>query len=382
LSNENTFTLTRDSIQEIADGIIYFKVADTPVNELSYYPFIEMIITENDTNILPIADFSTNITEGFASLPVQFVDLSQDASWRTWYFGDGANSTEQNPVHVYSKEGNYNVYLSVGNEYGTDSKNAWITVQQASSSGGSGGSSHKSSGGSSGSSGGGGSPEPQSNVEVKELSQAYVSSSQTTKFNFPKNVTSVVYICFDSKKTLGKTTTIAEMLKGKSALVSELPKGQTYKSINVWVGSGGVASAKNIENAVLCFKVDKGWVKDKTIDKDSIVLNRYTNKIWEQLPTNLLSEDEKYLYFTAKTQEFGSFAITGKQLEKENEGASPNKQTNSENNEEKQNNSSKPVTTEKNSEGKPEPKGNLKMPAFELSYGIVGLLVVFLCRRR
>ena len=80
------------------------------------------------------------------------------------------------------------------------------------------------------------------------------------------------------------------MLKGKSNLVPELPEGETYKSINVWVGSGGVGTAKNIENAVICFKVDKAWIKDKKIDKESIILNRYVtaNKKWEQLPVTLV----------------------------------------------------------------------------------------------
>ena len=381
--------------------------------------YVENLKTKNwqvkipSQNNPPIANFTSNVTFGTVPLAVQFSDTSSDNSetW-SWDFGDGTYSTEKSPDHLYTSSGNYTVTLAVRNSNSADFKDIMITILKKESSesnngidnhisgdnsnssdnsysSGSGGSSHKSSGssGSSKSGGGGGaggSPEPQSNVEVKELSQAYVSSSQTANFTFPKKATCVEYVCFDSKKTLGKTTTIAEMLKGKSNLVSQLPEGEVYKSINVWVGSGGVGTAKNIENAVICFKVDKAWIKDNKIDKDSIVLNRYAtaNKKWEQLPTTLLNEDEKYLYFTAKTQEFGSFVITGKQFGKENEGTLPNKQTNSENKAGDQNNSSKPVATEKNSEEQSEPKGNTKMPAFELSYGIVGLLAVFLYKKR
>jgi PGF-pre-PGF domain-containing protein len=91
------------------------------------------------------------------------------------------------------------------------------------SSGGGGGSS-----GSSSSSGSGGSPDPQSNVEVKELSQTFITSGKPTKLDFTKNATCVVYVSFDSKKTSGKTTTIVEMLKRKSTLVSELSAGEVY----------------------------------------------------------------------------------------------------------------------------------------------------------
>src|SRR5665811_1629327 len=93
-----------------------------------------------------------------------------------------------------------------------------------------------SSGGSSSSGGGGGgSPEPASNVEVKELSQTFITSGKPVKFDFPMNATCVVYVGFDAKKNVGKTTTISEMLKEKSMLVSELPEGEVYKSFNVWV---------------------------------------------------------------------------------------------------------------------------------------------------
>jgi len=66
-----------------------------------------------------------------------------------------------------------------------------ITVSQ-SYSGGSGG---KSSGG-----GAGGSPEPQSNVAAKELSQKSVTAGQHVKFEFPQGVTCIRYVEFDAKR--------------------------------------------------------------------------------------------------------------------------------------------------------------------------------------
>jgi len=111
----------------------------------------------------PVADFNSNVTEGYAPLTVQFYDISQKATSRIWDFnGDGQpDLSDINPVYVYANPGTYTVKLTVSNENGTASKTAAINVLTPSSSNG--GSSHSSSSGG----GAGGSPEPQSNVPGK-----------------------------------------------------------------------------------------------------------------------------------------------------------------------------------------------------------------------
>jgi len=50
-----------------------------------------------------------------------FVDESTNAPFEWfWDFGDGNNSAEQNPVHVYAAGGNYHVCLTATNEGGSD----------------------------------------------------------------------------------------------------------------------------------------------------------------------------------------------------------------------------------------------------------------------
>ena len=49
ITNDNTFTLTRDSEEEIGQGM-YFKIADTSVSALRYYPYVEKTIG-NETGI-------------------------------------------------------------------------------------------------------------------------------------------------------------------------------------------------------------------------------------------------------------------------------------------------------------------------------------------
>jgi PGF-pre-PGF domain-containing protein len=328
---------------------------------------------------LPVANFNSNVVEGYVPLDVQFNDLSENADERYWNFGDGTGSIETNPRHIYSVAGAYTVNLTVSNEDRTASKTGTITVFTPGSSGGgsgSGGSSSSGDGSSSsgggGSGGAGGSPEPAKNVEVKELSQAFITNGKPVKFDFAKNATCVVYVSFDAKKTFGKTTAIAEMLKGKSALVSELPPGEVYKSFNVWVGNGGVVTPKNVGKPTVCFKVEKSWVKDKKIDPDSITLNRYSDKKWEQLPVTLSAEDDKFLYFIAETSGFSSFAVTEKA--KTSEISVTEIQLAS------------PETIYKNNTTNKEPQNEQKeIPStsgFEVYYGVAGLLAVLLYKRK
>ncbi|HNO08674.1 MAG TPA: PKD domain-containing protein, partial [Methanoregulaceae archaeon] len=79
----------------------------------------------------PEAQFISNTTSGTAPLTVQFNDSSNGTvTSYAWDFGDGANSTEKNPVHTYTSYGIYNVSLTVTNTAGEDTiiKNDFIQV--------------------------------------------------------------------------------------------------------------------------------------------------------------------------------------------------------------------------------------------------------------
>ncbi|MFA5212511.1 MAG: PKD domain-containing protein, partial [Methanoregula sp.] len=69
----------------------------------------------------PTAGFSANATVGKTPMTVRFTDESiGTVTSRAWDFGDGAISTEQNPVHTYTTAGNYTVALNVTNNVGSN----------------------------------------------------------------------------------------------------------------------------------------------------------------------------------------------------------------------------------------------------------------------
>ncbi|WP_321506976.1 PKD domain-containing protein [uncultured Methanoregula sp.] len=73
------------------------------------------------TTLAPVADFTADRQQGKAPFIVQFKDIStgNPTKW-SWDFGDGTSSSEQNPRHIYLKEGAYDVALTATNGYGSD----------------------------------------------------------------------------------------------------------------------------------------------------------------------------------------------------------------------------------------------------------------------
>jgi PKD repeat protein len=69
----------------------------------------------------PVTSFTANITSGDTPLAVQFTDTSGNTPiiW-FWNFGDGYNSTEQNPIHIYTTGGNFSVALTATNAGGSN----------------------------------------------------------------------------------------------------------------------------------------------------------------------------------------------------------------------------------------------------------------------
>jgi len=98
-------------------------------------------ITVTGGGIPPVASFAADPVQGYEALQVSFYDTSTGGptSWY-WDFGDGSNSTIENPHHLYYY-GQYTVSLTVSNAAGNDTltKQRYITVYRGGGGGGGGG---------------------------------------------------------------------------------------------------------------------------------------------------------------------------------------------------------------------------------------------------
>ncbi len=100
-------------------------------NDTDYFPIVSA--SRSQESIIPLANFSTNITHTLAPLAVQFTDFSRNAVLWSWDFDNNGipDSTNQNPVHTYTALGTYIVNLTVSNGKEISSKTLEIDLQEA-----------------------------------------------------------------------------------------------------------------------------------------------------------------------------------------------------------------------------------------------------------
>jgi PGF-pre-PGF domain-containing protein len=175
-------------------------------------------------------------------------------------------------------------------------------------------SSSSSSSGSSGGGGGGGggvSGESYNNIELKEKYDEMIYKDKTTSYKFKNATSAVIFVNITGNVNAGLINTALELLKARSSLVNVTAPGVVYKNFNVWVGTTGFVSSKNIQAASIGFRVLNSWLSDNSIGAADIRLVRWVGTNWVQLETTQISKDSIYTYFEAKTTAFSNLAIVG-----------------------------------------------------------------------
>ena len=170
-------------------------------------------------------------------------------------------------------------------------------------------------GGDSGSGGGGGggkSAENVSNIEVIEKYDLQISKDALTAYRFTDRRNPIMYVNITGNTTLGIITASVEVLKNTSTLVSFPPEGLVYKNANIWVGTTGFATSKNIKDALIKFRVANSWMSENRVQNSAMVLEKWDGSKWIQLETKFVSKDDTYSYFEGRTNSFSPFAIVAK----------------------------------------------------------------------
>jgi len=107
-------------------------------------------------------------------------------------------------------------------------------------------------------------------------------------------------------------------LKSANIIVINLFKEKLSKPLDILVykyyeiRSELFSEADLIGDVTVKFTVEKSWLTSNNLDKNNMVLYRFTDK-WDVLPTTLLSEDENKVHYSSLTSGFSYFAIGEKQ---------------------------------------------------------------------
>ena len=169
-------------------------------------------------------------------------------------------------------------------------------------------------GGSSGGGGGGPSGENVSNIELIEKYDLPIYRNVTTFYRFKHVKNPIMFVNVTGNTTMDIITASGEILKGTSTLVKIPPEGLVYKNVNIWVGTSGFATPRNIKEAFIKFRVDNNWMSANSVTSSDIVLVKWNGNSWIQLETRVLSKNDTNTFFEGKTYEFSPFAITTKEV--------------------------------------------------------------------
>ena len=160
--------------------------------------------------------------------------------------------------------------------------------------------------------GGGSSGENASNIELIEKYDLQISKDVTTSYRFTHVKNPIMFINITGNTSLGVITASEEVLKSTSTLVKTPHGGLVYKNINIWVGTSGFATPKNIKEALIKFRVDNNWMSSNSVTSSDIILVKWNGNSWIELETRVLSKDYTNTFFEGKTNTFSPFAITVK----------------------------------------------------------------------
>ncbi|MCX9075243.1 MAG: PGF-pre-PGF domain-containing protein, partial [Candidatus Methanoperedens sp.] len=173
---------------------------------------------------------------------------------------------------------------------------------------GGGSSSSSSSGGGGG--GGGSSGEEFSNIEVIEKYYLYIYGNTVTRYKFNNNSNPVIFVNITGNINAGEIITMIEVLRNTSSLVKTQAPGTIYKNMNIWVGTSGFATQRNIQHAAVLFRVENAWLERNGFKGNEIKLVKWDGSTWSTQETSEKAKDGTYTYFEADTYSFSPFAIT------------------------------------------------------------------------
>ncbi len=253
--------------------------------------------------IPPVAAFSANQTSGVVPLAVLFTDNSTNipASWN-WSFGDGNYSTARNPVHTYLVNGTFTVSLNATNSAGsnTATRPNYITVSTSppvtptpiSSD----------------------SDTPRFVPSTGGATESGARAGERITVPFAGNLEAdnsvpVVVVAISIVPSIDIQGVMVSAIKAPAGMTTKIPGNPPayYLDINInWIREDVVKEGE------IRFSVDDGWLKEQGITPEEVVMMRYHDSTWSELPTRMEKYSDGRYYYDATTSGFSYFAVTRK----------------------------------------------------------------------
>lgn len=134
------------------------------------------------------------------------------------------------------------------------------------------------------------------NVQLKETRENNLRYGQYVPFSFTSDIP-VYEVDVKGLRNDNEVTIRVEQLVNLSCKLIEKPQGGIYRYINIFSGV-------QQDGVLIKFKISNGWLTGGTI-----VLVRWQDGSWKDLPTTITGSDKRFTYYEADSTGFSSFAI-------------------------------------------------------------------------
>ncbi|MBN2603272.1 MAG: PGF-pre-PGF domain-containing protein [Candidatus Thermoplasmatota archaeon] len=158
-------------------------------------------------------------------------------------------------------------------------------------------------------------------VSSSEKDLGDICEGEITKIK-PENVkeTSINEVKFITSSNFENVKLSVSKLENKPEEISNIPVQenrtiQVYRYLDIKLTSNETYIGElGIESMSFNFSIEKSWIIEYNIDRDTIGMLRYHDGNWQRLNTTLITENETDLVFKAETPGLSTFAVVGSEI--------------------------------------------------------------------
>ncbi len=351
----NVLVIASDGEANISSSSVNFTVDANPV--------IDVVSPKNNDNLTSPVTFKVKVTDVSGVL-----NVSLWGNWSGWKI-DQTKTSPSNGYYIFSKDlsaGSYKFMIEACDNFtknnatphcGFSPMYSFKVVK-------------KSSGGNSGDGTSGGA---NTTTNKKSFIWSELENNKTYSLNLSGFVSNKIE--FKVNQTIKNAKLNVTIPKNLSV---DKPSGNLYSYFEV------DTNFENFDFVRLYFSVNKSWIENNSLDKDTIRLNRYNNNSWEPLPTHLWNETNSTYEYYSNLTHLSLFAITGESVQETTSTTTTIQETNESTEENKAENETESEMNEtEEEETKREGKGKFSWALVILSLlvGIIAVLI-WIFRRR